>query len=252
MEKFKNLAVKLSLILALLTPVFMIVSALGVKFGLWDWKFGLLTLVRGYGVKLLMLTLIAALIALTLSLIVKPRRGIVAAFIALSVPALGLGYGKNVAKTAKTLPFIHDITTDTQDVPVFSSTIIEARTGQNSLDYSAGFDPISKKPLARAQALAYPDIHTLALNKTPSLAYEQALAALKSMGLKLITQEPQSGILEATASSLWFGFKDDVVIRIRPSASGSRVDIRSVSRVGKSDLGKNAQRIRALSAALQK
>jgi uncharacterized protein (DUF1499 family) len=53
-------------------------------------------------------------------------------------------------------------------------------------------------------------------------------------------------MIEATATTFWFGFKDDVVLRIRPTANGSIVDVRSVSRVGQSDLGANAKRIRAI------
>ncbi len=63
------------------------------------------------------------------------------------------------------------------------------------------------------------------------------------MGLELVNEAPQSGMIEATATTFWFGFKDDLVVRIRPSGTGSVVDVRSVSRVGVSDLGANARRI---------
>ncbi len=66
------------------------------------------------------------------------------------------------------------------------------------------------------------------------------------MGWKIVDENQAEGRIEATATTRWFGFKDDVVIRIAPSGgNGSRVDVRSVSRVGRSDVGTNARRIRA-------
>ena len=62
---------------------------------------------------------------------------------------------------------------------------------------------------------------------------------------------PAEGRLEATARTRWFGFRDDVVVRVRPDGAGSRVDVRSVSRVGRSDLGTNARRIRGFMDALR-
>jgi uncharacterized protein (DUF1499 family) len=64
------------------------------------------------------------------------------------------------------------------------------------------------------------------------------------MGWELVASDSAAGRIEATATTPWFGFKDDVVVRVRPDGSGSRIDVRSVSRVGKSDVGANAKRIR--------
>ena len=70
------------------------------------------------------------------------------------------------------------------------------------------------------------------------------------MGWHIVAAKSEEGRIEATATTLWFGFKDDVVIRIMPTAAGSRLDIRSKSRVGLSDVGVNAARIREFVAAL--
>ncbi|HEU4950008.1 MAG TPA: DUF1499 domain-containing protein, partial [Candidatus Deferrimicrobiaceae bacterium] len=76
-------------------------------------------------------------------------------------------------------------------------------------------------------------------------AYDQALATAHQMGWQIVEGNPLEGRIEATATTRWFGFKDDVVIRIVPTSNnGCRLDIRSVSRVGKSDIGTNARRIR--------
>ncbi len=254
LAKLKTLLVKLAAGLAILTPVFFAVSALGSKFGLWDWRFGFGVLVRNYGPKLMMLTLVVALLALILSLLVKPRKGWLVAVLALAVPLAGMGYGKKIGKIAGELPFIHDITTDTQDVPSFTSAIISQRgEGTNTLDYVGKIDKRSKKLVSVEQVAAYPDIRTIVLSDDRDAAFARALKAAKSMGWDIVTDSPDTGIIEATATSFWFGFKDDVVIRIRAAeGGGSVVDVRSISRVGGSDIGKNAERIRQFRDALEK
>ena len=64
------------------------------------------------------------------------------------------------------------------------------------------------------------------------------------MGWQIVDANAREGRIEATATTFWFGFKDDVVVRIVPAPGGSRVDVRSVSRVGVSDVGANAKRVR--------
>jgi len=66
----------------------------------------------------------------------------------------------------------------------------------------------------------------------------------------VVASDAAAGRIEATATTRWFGFKDDVIVRIRPEAAGSRVDVRSVSRVGRGDLGANAARVREFLAKL--
>ena len=85
-----------------------------------------------------------------------------------------------------------------------------------------------------------------------SQVYAAALQTVEARGWKLVSNDPATGIIEATATTFWFGFKDDVVIRIVPNGTGTRLDIRSESRIGTSDVGRNAQRIRAFRAALYK
>lgn len=249
MEKLtsvKTLFVKSAASLAILTPIFVALSAWGSKFGLWDWKFGFGVLVRNYGPKLMLLTLVVAVIALVLSVIIKPRKGWIVALLALAVPLIGMGYGKSVGKKAAKLPFIHDITTDTQDVPTFTNAITSQRgEGTNTLDYVGKIDRRSKKLVSVEQVAAYPDIRTIVLSDSRETAFGRALTTAKSMGWKIASDTPTTGIIEATATSFWFGFKDDVIIRVRAAdGGGSVIDIRSISRVGGSDIGANAARIR--------
>jgi hypothetical protein len=122
-------------------------------------------------------------------------------------------------------PRIHDITTDTADPPRFEAILPLRRDAPNSAAYGG-------EAIAAQQQAAYPDIHSLLIARPPGEVFDLALAKVRAHGW------------QATDTTLWFGFKDDVVIRIRAMAGGSRVDMRSVSRVGLSDVGTNARRIR--------
>ncbi len=103
---------------------------------------------------------------------------------------------------------------------------------------------------AQAQRRAYPDIAPLELAVPPAAAFARALDAATAMGWEIVAADAVAGRIEATATTPWFGFRDDVVVRVAPTPTGSRIDVRSVSRVGKSDLGANAKRIRAYLARL--
>tara|TARA_Y100000052_G_scaffold27486_1_gene35672 strand:- start:63628 stop:64560 length:933 start_codon:yes stop_codon:yes gene_type:complete len=105
--------------------------------------------------------------------------------------------------------------------------------------------------VADEQARAYPEIEPIIVAQAPDTVFQVAEEVLASMDMEFVTRSQGRGILEATASTQWFGFKDDVAVRIRPEGDGSRVDIRSVSRVGLSDLGANAKRVEAISNELE-
>jgi len=89
------------------------------------------------------------------------------------------------------------------------------------------------------------DLQPLMLAGSAESAFSKALAAAEAMGWEIAKSDPKAGRIEAVATSFWFGFKDDVVVRVTPTGSGSRIDVRSKSRVGGSDAGTNARRIRA-------
>ena len=141
------------------------------------------------------------------------------------------------------LPHIHDISTDTEDPPLFVAIAPLRQNAPNGLAYSA--------VVAAQQKQGYPDIAPLMLALPAQQAFERAKTVAADMGWELVAAEPAELRLEATATTLLFGFKDDVVVRVRPQGRGSRVDVRSVSRVGGSDFGTNAKRVRAYLAKLQ-
>jgi uncharacterized protein (DUF1499 family) len=98
---------------------------------------------------------------------------------------------------------------------------------------------------AAIQHANYPDLAPLRLAMPPANAFARALTAATAMGWTVVDDDATQGRIEAYDKTVWFGFTDDIVIRLTPEGSDTGVDLRSVSRVGISDLGKNAKRIRA-------
>lgn len=143
------------------------------------------------------------------------------------------------------VPPIHDITTDTADPPSFSAVLEHRVDAPNDVIY--GQEGISASELANLQRQAYPTVKTLRSDLPADAALDRAEAVLGELGMEVVGRD--GGRVEATATTFWFGFKDDVVVRVRNADGGSLVDVRSVSRVGMSDLGANAARISSFLAA---
>ena len=137
------------------------------------------------------------------------------------------------------VPPIHDISTDTASPPDFSPTLLAARgSAANPLVRSAEVDAQQQK--------AYPDLAPLTATTAADESYQRALKLAGELGWEVVNSVPGEGRIEATATTRWMGFKDDIVIRVRPNATGGSVlDLRSVSRVGVGDAGANTARIRA-------
>lgn len=149
----------------------------------------------------------------------------------LSTPAIGffafslyLGSGS---------PMIHDISTDTEDPPQFVQARQLRSDYHNTLAYTDS--------IAEQQRLAYPALQSLTVPRPLAEAQTLALRTVEELGWTVTASSP--GHIEATDQSFWFGFIDDVVIRIEADSQSSTIDLRSASRVGKGDLGANARRI---------
>ena len=134
-------------------------------------------------------------------------------------------------------PAIHDITTDTYDPPLFSFAQEYRKPGENSLDYGG-------KDLASLQTAAYPDIKTVYLPVTQEQGMKTVRAVIDSLGWQVLGEDVENGQIEAVDRTPVMGFADDIVIRVRPLNDAVLIDLRSVSRVGVSDLGANAKRIK--------
>lgn len=137
---------------------------------------------------------------------------------------------------ALSVPPIHDITTDTDNPPLFVDILPLRVDAPNGAEYGGD-------ALAAMQKTAFPHISPLILQVPPSEAFGRAQKIIEARGWELVAAKPDEGRLEATAITKSMRFKDDVVIRITLEGEGSRIDMRSVSRFGQSDLGVNAKRI---------
>ncbi|MFT4517796.1 MAG: hypothetical protein ACI9JM_000173 [Halioglobus sp.] len=138
-------------------------------------------------------------------------------------------------------PPIHDISTNTDDPPLFITAENVRGEGANPLDIKPDF--------ITQQLEAYPDLQTLQSTLTIDKAYDQALATVNTMGWEVYHEDKNAGFIEAVATTGIMAFKDDIVIRVRSNAAGALIDVRSVSRVGVGDIGANALRIRAFAEA---
>ncbi|CAH1388013.1 DUF1499 domain-containing protein [Candidatus Nitrotoga sp. M5] len=137
---------------------------------------------------------------------------------------------------AKSVPPIHDISTDLINPPEFVAITALRANAPNKAEYAG-------EETAQQQRESYPELTTQLYEKSIDVLFSTAQNAVNELGWKLVNADKSQGIIEATDTTEWFGFKDDVVIRIRAVDEASMMDIRSKSRVGKSDLGKNAERI---------
>ena len=136
-------------------------------------------------------------------------------------------------------PLIHDVSTDTDNPPVFVLALNDRTVSENSLDYVGD-------AIARQQRQAYPDIQPLLLAASADEVKRAVQQYIDAQGWRLLGVSTSNGDLkiEAVASTVFMGFEDDVVFRLSETAQGTLLDMRSVSRLGKGDLGANAARIR--------
>lgn len=166
------------------------------------------------------------------------------ALVALIVALVPLAIVAPRVADATSAPPIHDITTDTEDPPRFDEIVALRADAPNPVEYGADME--SPEELARIQEEAYPGVEPLRTDLGVEEAVDRAVEVLEAQGHEVVNVERggDAGLVEAVATTFWFGFRDDVVVRVRAADGGSVVDVRSVSRIGQSDLGTNAERIR--------
>jgi uncharacterized protein (DUF1499 family) len=233
------LAIRVLVPATVVAALAVVVSGFGARFGVWGIGTAF-TILRWGAYVALAIAVLALAAAIVLTMETRPR---IVLMVACVVAAIAGAVPVAWFQRARSLPSINDISTDTADPPAFAA-ILSLRAGSSVPATYAG------KATADAQKLAFPDIAPVVLADAPAAAFAKALAAARAEGWTIIASDPGSGRIEATATTPWFGFRDDVVVRIRPEGRGSRVDVRSLSRIGKGDLGANAKRVREFSAAV--
>jgi uncharacterized protein (DUF1499 family) len=234
----------LALILAIVAVLLLAVGPLGWRAGWWHFRVAFFYLMPWSAYCGL------AAVALAIGALVFGRGVNAGRQIAIGVIAFVIGgaiayvpwhYGQMRGTT----PPIHDITTDWENPPEFHA-ILALREAEKA-------NPVAYEgaKVSDLQKKAYPEIAPVTLTQAPGEAFPRALKAAEQMGWTIVATDPAEGRIEASQRSRWFGFTDDVVIRVAPAGSGSRVDVRSVSRVGRNDFGVNAARVRGYLAALR-
>lgn len=228
--------------IAVICGLAFVLSGPGNKMGWWNFMTGFKIL--GISVLGLVVALILCIAGLVISLKHASPGGTTMSIIGILIPFIIIGVLVNTMIKAKNIPIINDITTDTINPPQFVK-ILDMRKDSPVPAIYPGPETAAK------QIKAFPDIKTLNLNMPTDSAFDNALAAAQKLGWIIVDQDKAAGRIEATDTTKWFGFKDDIVIRITKSGTvASSVDIRSVSRVGKGDMGTNVKRITAFLKAM--
>ena len=230
----------LGALVALAALVAIVFSGLGARWGWWDFRAGF-TILRwaSYG------ALAGAAVAMLGAVVRGPRRRrrvVLAGMLGL-VAIVIVAVPWNWRRTARAVPPIHDITTDLDNPPPFVA-LYDRPGARNPVEYGG-------PEIARQQREGYPDLGPLMLPVAPAVATRRAAEVADDLGWEIAAVDTVAGRVEATDRTRWFGFYDDVVVRVTPDGAGSRVDVRSLSRVGGSDVGTNARRIRTFLSRLR-
>lgn len=223
--------------IAIVGAIVLALAPVGYRMGWWPVRFSLYYGVGGA----LAIGALAVIVSLVAIFLTRRTPGAPGFGVALAGVVLGVviaGYPAAQITKARRVPAIHDVTTDTANPPAFVALAQTRRAAPNGLDYAGG-------DVAEMQKRAYPEVVTLRSALAPADLFARAAKAAADDGWQVVETAPQDGRIEATATTAMFGFKDDIVIRVRAADKGSELDMRSMSRIGKSDVGANAARIRA-------
>jgi uncharacterized protein (DUF1499 family) len=227
--------------LAVVSVGAMLLSGPGYQSGLWHFRTGFMIIRWAFWGAL------AAAVLAAIGFVLPGDRARLAAVLGglgLIIGLLGAYVPWSWKRTLDSVPYIHDITTDLDNPPAFVAVKSLRKEGDHPVTYDG-------PEVAAQQRTAYPELGPLVLSEAPGKVFEASKRVVSKMGMELVDANPQELRVEATDTSRFYGFKDDIVVRITPKGEGSQVDVRSKSRVGRSDLGQNAKRIRTFLAELR-
>ena len=226
--------VVIGLLVAMASAAAMIFSGIGYRLELYHFRIGFAILGWAFWSALAGAILSVAGLAVAGG---RPRRTLVVALAGIAIGVVAAYVPWSFKQTAGSLPFIHDVSTDTENPPEFVAAAKLRKPGDHPVAYDG-------KEVADLQHKAYADLAPLMTPASKEKVFEAAKAAFASMGMQLADADMAQGRIEANQTSLLYGFTDDMVVRIASAADATKVDVRSKSRVGRSDLGQNAKRIR--------
>ena len=245
-----------SLVVGLGLGLLTLASAAGIWLGFWDFRrgFSLLGAANQYGQWLAWGCLLVTVATFAAGQVFKVKgagtfvslaaTGALVAWVAYLIPeSFRPGEGVNY-------PPIHDISTNRINPPEFIAIAPLRADAPNTLVYG-GSNNMTPEQLIELTEEAYPDLVTQRYSESVDVIFEKALGAVDDLGWELVASDATAGRIEATDTTFWFRFKDDVVIKIEQQGTDTAVDVRSVSRVGTGDVGANAIRMRKLFALLE-
>ncbi len=234
----------LAILLAIGNGIAGLLAGIGYRIDLWDYRDGIGAL--QYVFWLAVATCAGSIVAFVLGLIYRRPGAIACGFLAILIAGATAYVPWSLRQAAQRVPPIHDITTDTDNPPLF----VRLAHARKKTDHPTAYDG---PEVAAMQKKGYPDLGPILVKAPMAKVFDESKVILVSMGMNVVDAEPIQGRIEATDTSLLFGFEDDLVVRLVQQADGTvRVDVRSKSRVGRSDFGINAHRIRAFTKVLQK
>lgn len=220
---------RITLSLAALAALLLVISGPGTRVGLWPFRVGF-----GMFAGAMLVGLAATGAALVGLFFQRSAHSGPLMFVALALGVVSAAIPLDYVRRVKTLPYINDISTDAERPPQFSPP----------KEYPEHFPEL--------QRIGYPSLRGFELPLPPKQAFARAADIAKDNGWEIAALDESAGRIEAVVTTRWFGFKDDVVIRITPAGAGSRVDMRSKSRVGRSDAGTNFRRIEGFLARMRR
>jgi uncharacterized protein (DUF1499 family) len=236
LARYLGTALALALLLALASALLALGAGPGTR--LHWWHFGVGFQVLAWGARVGAAAAVVGLLVAVGGGWLRRWTVLALATLALAMGVAALAVPLTLLHRARSVPPIHDITTDWEHPPAFES-LLGLRAGATS---PAAYDGAET---ARLQQQAYPDIRPARFSETPAQVFAAVQRVAGRLGWHVVAAVPEQGRLEATDTTFWFGFTDDVVVRVQAAeGGGARVDIRSKSRVGRSDLGTNAARVR--------
>jgi uncharacterized protein (DUF1499 family) len=224
---------KALLYLAIITVIAFAISGYGYRWGIWSLgtAFTILTYSTYSAIAITAVSILSFLF-----LRKKGAKVITTLSVAFVLTAVAATTALYWQQRAQSVPPIHDITTDLQNPPEFSAMVRLRADAPNPPEYAG-------EETAEQQREAYPGLEPLVVDDSLQVAMDEAVRLVLNRGWQIVAINRNEGRIEATEILPWFGFKDDVVLRFTETTQGTRIDMRSKSRVGRSDVGVNAKRI---------
>lgn len=252
-NKILNYAIMADSLMAFLAGLgiglYALAAPLGVWFGYWDFGrgFQMLQSVNEWAATIGVIAMIVAIGVFAVGTLRGLPNTMVFFILAVigTASAAGAYFVPESFRPPEGTPPIHDITTDTVNVPQYVAIAPLRADAPNSMEYGSGRDMTAEK-LAALQQEAYPEIQPQRFSESKNEIFQRTLAAVEQLGWELVASDEAEGRIEATDTTYWFRFKDDVVIIITEEANETVLNARSLSRVGVSDVGKNAARLNSL------